>query len=259
MTRLDARPTLISLNHFPRRPSFPATLLLDSAIRGPRTRSLATARLRGRWRLTRMTYLKMRDFVLPGQSLALMAELQRRRTRQHAGLTAGLASERWRPLASSLKRQENRDEARPRRLPASALDTCRQRCRLYLGRLARRSQRRRDDHPVRRQRLRQIAAEVKGFDAASVIDDRKMLKFANCSHGRALAAAEQAIHDAGVRPTPATARRWALPVGTGMMGVPFSELAEVHALRARWRVRCTAPARRCFGERPNGILSQPVS
>ena len=29
----------------------------------------------GRWRLTRMTHLKMRDFVLPGQSLALMAEL----------------------------------------------------------------------------------------------------------------------------------------------------------------------------------------
>ena len=75
----------------------------------------------------------------------------------------------------------------------------------------------------------QIAAEVKGFDAASVIDDRKILKFANRSHGFALAAAEQAIHDAGVRPTPATARRWALAVGTGMMGVPFSELAEVHA------------------------------
>ena len=37
------------------------------------------------------------------------------------------------------------------------------------------------------------------------------------------------MRDAGVRPIPATAQRWGLAVGTGMMGVPFSELAEVHA------------------------------
>jgi len=73
-----------------------------------------------------------------------------------------------------------------------------------------------------------IAAEVKGFDAAAVIDDRKSLKFANRSHGFALAAAEQAMGDAGIRPTPQTAQRWALSVGTGMMGVPFAELEEVH-------------------------------
>jgi 3-oxoacyl-(acyl-carrier-protein) synthase len=73
-----------------------------------------------------------------------------------------------------------------------------------------------------------IAAEVKGFDAAAVLDDRKLLKFANRSHCFALAAAEQAFVDAGIRPTGATAERWGCTVGTGMMGVDFSELVAVH-------------------------------
>src|SRR5437667_1903449 len=74
-----------------------------------------------------------------------------------------------------------------------------------------------------------IAAEVKGFDPAKAIGDRKLLKFANRSHGFALAAAEQALADAGIRPTPATAERWGCTVGTGMMGVDFAELVAVHA------------------------------
>ena len=73
-----------------------------------------------------------------------------------------------------------------------------------------------------------IAAEVKGFDAGQAIDDRKLLKFANRSHGFALAAAEQAFADAGIRPTAATASRWGCAVGTGMMGVDFAELVAVH-------------------------------
>ena len=73
-----------------------------------------------------------------------------------------------------------------------------------------------------------IAAEVKGFDPAAVIDDRRLLKFANRSHGFALAAAEQAFIDAGIRPTDATAMRWGCAVGTGMMGVDFAELVAVH-------------------------------
>ena len=73
-----------------------------------------------------------------------------------------------------------------------------------------------------------IAAEVKGFDAAGAIDDRKLLKFANRSHGFALAAAQQAFDDAGIRPTEATATRWGCAVGTGMMGVDFAELVAVH-------------------------------
>src|SRR5258706_4355387 len=73
-----------------------------------------------------------------------------------------------------------------------------------------------------------IASEVKGFDAAAVIEDRKLLKFANRAHGCALAAAEQAFADAGLRPTAATAERWGCAVGTGMMGVDFGELVGVH-------------------------------
>jgi 3-oxoacyl-(acyl-carrier-protein) synthase len=73
-----------------------------------------------------------------------------------------------------------------------------------------------------------IAAEVKGFDAAAVLDDRKLLKFANRSHRFALAAAEQAFADAGIRPTTATGERWGCAVGTGMMGVDFAELVAVH-------------------------------
>jgi len=74
-----------------------------------------------------------------------------------------------------------------------------------------------------------IAAEVKGFDPRAVIDDRKLLKFANRSHTFALAAAEEAIRDAGVRPTTDTAARWGISVGTGMMGVDYATLAAVHA------------------------------
>jgi beta-ketoacyl-acyl-carrier-protein synthase II len=73
-----------------------------------------------------------------------------------------------------------------------------------------------------------IAAEVKGFSDAHLIDDRKLLKFANRSHRFALAAAEQALRDAGIRPTPDTATRWGCAVGAGMMGVGFEELTDVH-------------------------------
>lgn len=72
-----------------------------------------------------------------------------------------------------------------------------------------------------------IAAEVKGFDAERAIGDRKLLKSANRSHRFALAAAEQAIRDAGIAPTTTTATRWGCVVGTGMMGVPFEDLADV--------------------------------
>ena len=38
-----------------------------------------------------------------------------------------------------------------------------------------------------------IAAEVKDFDPRALIDDRKLLKYANRSHGFALAAADEAM------------------------------------------------------------------
>jgi len=72
-----------------------------------------------------------------------------------------------------------------------------------------------------------IAAEVKGFDDAAA-GDRKLLKFANRSHRFALAAADQAIRDAGIQPTEATGRRWGCAVGTGMMGMEFSDLVALH-------------------------------
>jgi 3-oxoacyl-(acyl-carrier-protein) synthase len=75
----------------------------------------------------------------------------------------------------------------------------------------------------------QIAAEVKGFDVEAAIDDRKLIKFLSRPHGFAVAAADQALRDAGIAPTPATAARWSIVVGTGMMGVPYVDLAEVHA------------------------------
>ncbi|HEY1461774.1 MAG TPA: beta-ketoacyl-ACP synthase II [Casimicrobiaceae bacterium] len=72
-----------------------------------------------------------------------------------------------------------------------------------------------------------IAAEVKGFDPRSLEPDRKLLKFANRSHGFALGAAEQAFADAGILPTPESADRWGCAVGTGMMGVAYADLARV--------------------------------
>ena len=73
-----------------------------------------------------------------------------------------------------------------------------------------------------------IAAEVKKFDPRTAIEDRKLLKFANRYHSFALAAAEEAIRDAGIRPESRTAPRWGCTVGSGMMGVEFAELVEVH-------------------------------
>jgi beta-ketoacyl-acyl-carrier-protein synthase II len=73
-----------------------------------------------------------------------------------------------------------------------------------------------------------IAAEVKGFDPRAISAERKLVKYANRSHRFALAAAEQAMADAGIAPTPGDAERWGCAVGTGMMGVAFDDLAEVH-------------------------------
>jgi 3-oxoacyl-(acyl-carrier-protein) synthase len=72
-----------------------------------------------------------------------------------------------------------------------------------------------------------IAAEVKDFSDAALNTERKLLKFANRSHRFALGAAEQAMRDAGIAPTPATATRWGCSVGTGMMGVAYDDLSAV--------------------------------
>ncbi|HXJ56274.1 MAG TPA: beta-ketoacyl-[acyl-carrier-protein] synthase family protein [Verrucomicrobiae bacterium] len=74
-----------------------------------------------------------------------------------------------------------------------------------------------------------IGGEVKGFDGPSEELDRKLLKFTLPSHRFALAAAEEALRDAGIRPEPATSRRWGLSVGAGMMCTTFEEVKTVHA------------------------------
>jgi 3-oxoacyl-(acyl-carrier-protein) synthase len=73
-----------------------------------------------------------------------------------------------------------------------------------------------------------IAAEVKEFDPRDAIEDRKLLKFANRSDAFALAAAEEAMRDAGVRPERGDATRWGCVVGSGKRGMELAELEEVH-------------------------------
>jgi 3-oxoacyl-(acyl-carrier-protein) synthase len=73
-----------------------------------------------------------------------------------------------------------------------------------------------------------IAAEVKGFDDDAVPAPRKTLKLANRAHRFALAAAEQAFVDAGLRPTADTANRWGCAVGAAMMTSDYVDLAATH-------------------------------
>ena len=90
-----------------------------------------------------------------------------------------------------------------------------------------------------------IGAEIKNFEAESVIADRKLLKFAARAPRFALVAGEEALRDAGIRPEPSTRCRWGISVGAGMMGVAFNELETVHA-------HCAAD-----GEfNPNGFLRE---
>ncbi len=69
-----------------------------------------------------------------------------------------------------------------------------------------------------------IAAEVRNLPVEEIVEDRKSLKYATAFSRFALAAAEEAVTDAGVRPTPATSERWGLVSGSGMMTVEFEFL-----------------------------------
>jgi 3-oxoacyl-[acyl-carrier-protein] synthase II len=90
-----------------------------------------------------------------------------------------------------------------------------------------------------------IAAEVKNFDAAAAVANPEILKFATRSHGFAFAAAEEALADAGIRPTISNAARWGFSVGAGMLGVNYRELQIVQ--------KFCAPD----GEfQPNGFLAE---
>jgi 3-oxoacyl-[acyl-carrier-protein] synthase II len=69
-----------------------------------------------------------------------------------------------------------------------------------------------------------IAAEVKGDTYLSNTGHKRLSKAATRSHLFALAAAEEAIQDAGIRPNAANGHRWGCSVGTGMVSVDFPEL-----------------------------------
>jgi len=78
-----------------------------------------------------------------------------------------------------------------------------------------------------------IGAEVKHVPDDPELCDPKLRKFTSRSHRFALAAAREALADAGIGPTPATSHRWGLSVGAGMLGVTFDELQTVHSFCAR--------------------------
>jgi beta-ketoacyl-acyl-carrier-protein synthase II len=74
-----------------------------------------------------------------------------------------------------------------------------------------------------------IAAEVKGFDAEARIEAHDLLPLTTRHHRFALAAAGEALRDAGVRPEGRDAERWGCVAGSGIMGVEFGEMARFHA------------------------------
>jgi 3-oxoacyl-[acyl-carrier-protein] synthase II len=77
-----------------------------------------------------------------------------------------------------------------------------------------------------------IGAEVKDFDASSRVNNTKLLKYASRSHRFALAAATEALTDAGIQPNAGNSHRWGCSVGAGMMAVAFDELQSIHAVAA---------------------------
>jgi 3-hydroxymyristoyl/3-hydroxydecanoyl-(acyl carrier protein) dehydratase len=63
-------------DHFPRRPVFPATLLLDAQIRLALRLAAELATPGQRVRLTKIADMKMRSFILPGQKVEMEAALR---------------------------------------------------------------------------------------------------------------------------------------------------------------------------------------
>ena len=94
-----------------------------------------------------------------------------------------------------------------------------------------------------------IGAEVKRFDESAV--EPRLRKFAVRQHAFAIAAAAEALRDAGVAPQPQTAARWACVVGAGMMGVEFEELLDFQ--------RRSAPDGALLTERMTGVGADPIA
>jgi 3-oxoacyl-(acyl-carrier-protein) synthase len=70
-----------------------------------------------------------------------------------------------------------------------------------------------------------IGAEVKNFDRLAPKSARAM-KYTIRPHRFAIAAADEALADAEIKPNQSTSTRWACVSGSAMMGVEYEELAE---------------------------------
>jgi 3-oxoacyl-[acyl-carrier-protein] synthase II len=99
-----------------------------------------------------------------------------------------------------------------------------------------------------------IGAEVKNFELPADLLHSKHIKFAARAHRFALAAAEEALADAGIRPEADTATRWGFSVGAGMMAVSYDELQDVHRV-------CSSPEGdfQTDGFLTPGFVGDPVS
>ncbi|MEM7697502.1 MAG: beta-ketoacyl-[acyl-carrier-protein] synthase family protein [Verrucomicrobiota bacterium] len=84
-----------------------------------------------------------------------------------------------------------------------------------------------------------IAAEVKEFDPEKQVPDAGRYRFASRAQSFALAAAAEALRDAGIQPTREDSDRWGLSVGAGMISVGYEDLCRVES--HAWNDRALAP------------------
>ncbi len=84
----------------------------------------------------------------------------------------------------------------------------------------------------------QIAGEVKGFDAAAVLDPKEARRLDTFIH-YGLAAAMQAVQDAGIVATESNAERIGVVIGSGIGGLPMIE--ETHAALVAGGARKISP------------------
>ena len=247
-------------DHFPRRPVFPGTLLMDNlstlalqlagdlpALHGSR---LAVARVRD---------VKIRAFIAPGQTLELEAHVQ---SASADGAQMKLAARAdGRTIATArieIERSHAMTDSR-RRVAITGIgmvtpagnDVATTWEALLAGRSGGRA-----DPRLRRQRLLDAdrgrgqglrrRARDRRPQAAQVRQSRRT--------GSRWPRPRRRCATPASGPTPRAAERWGCVVGTGMMGVTFDELAAVHAVRRRQR---RARARRLA--RPRLAASDPMA
>ncbi len=249
-------------DHFPRRPVFPATLMLDAQI----DLALAVAAESPHWPAgiplapVRMTHVKVRSFTLPGQVLRLGVEL---RAPQDNVVTCMLSAQcDGKPVATArvdIRAGEPPMTAR-RRVAITGVglvtpvgnDVATTWDALLAGKSGGAEISLFDASGF----STHIAAEVKDF-RNTLVTDRKLLKFTNRSHRFALEAAEQAMRDAGIRPTAEDAhalglRRRRRHDDGRLRRSPRNARARGRRRRARRQPAADGPAR----QRSAGVLSR---